>query len=252
VSAEPGEDQSPRRSEGRPRLHLGPDQLAPQGPRQPPRLHLHLRRHLPRARRCRRHDPALRQRLFEQYADHYPHEFSGGQRQRIGIARAFIMEPTFLVADEPVSAPDVSIRAQVVNLLMDIKKRLDLTILLISHNLAVVGHVCDRVAVMYLGRIVEIAETRTLFRNPATPMPKPCFLLFPSPTRPDPTRHRERILLKSDLPSPLAPPSGCAFRTRCRYALPAYAEPVPPLVDVGDGHQKACTRDDIELHSAMS
>jgi len=207
VSAEPGEDQSPRRSEGRSRLHLGPDQLAPQGPRQPPRLHLHLRRHLPRARRCRRHDPALRQRLFEQYADHYPHEFSGGQRQRIGIARAFIMEPTFLVADEPVSAPDVSIRAQVVNLLMDIKKRLDLTILLISHNLAVVGHVCDRVAVMYLGRIVEIAETRTLFRNPATPIPKPCFLLFPSPTRPDP---------------PLRPPglrgSGAAPRRRRRRA----------------------------------
>ena len=99
------------------------------------------------------------------------------------------MEPTFLVADEPVSAPDVSIRAQVVNLLMDIKKRLDLTILLISHNLAVVGHVCDRVAVMYLGRIVEIAETRTLFRNPATPMPKPCFLLFPSPTRPEAIMH---------------------------------------------------------------
>ena len=186
--------------------------------------------------------------LAEQYAEHYPHEFSGGQRQRIGIARAFIMEPTFLVADEPVSALDVSIQAQVVNLLMDIKKRLDLTILFISHDLAVVAHVSDRVAVMYLGRIVEIAETRTLFRDPRHPYTEALFSAVPVV---DPTRRRERILLKGDLPSPLAPPSGCAFRTRCRYALPACAEAVPPLVRVDGEHQKACIRDDIELRPAV-
>ena len=186
--------------------------------------------------------------LDESHADRYPHEFSGGQRQRIGLARAFVMEPDFLVADEPVSALDVSIQAQVINLLMEIRQRLGLTILFISHDLAVVGHLCDRIAVMYLGRIVEIADTRTLFRHPRHPYTEALFSAVPVA---DPARRRARIILKGDLPSPLAPPSGCAFRTRCRYALPACAAAVPPLAHVGGGHQKACIRDDIALQPAV-
>jgi oligopeptide/dipeptide ABC transporter ATP-binding protein len=182
--------------------------------------------------------------LSSQYADRYPHEFSGGQRQRIGIARAFITEPTFLVADEPVSALDVSIQAQIVNLLINIRKKLNLTVLFISHDLAVVGHLCDRVAVMYLGRIVEIAETRALFRQPRHPYTQALFSAVPVP---DPTLRRERIILKGDMPSPINPPSGCAFRTRCRYALPACAEAVPVLRKIAEGHLARCIRDDLDL-----
>ncbi len=186
--------------------------------------------------------------LAESHAGRYPHEFSGGQRQRIGIARAFVTEPSFLVADEPVSALDVSIQAQVINLLMEIRARLDLAILFISHDLAVVGHLCDRVAVMYLGRIVEIADTRALFRTPRHPYTEALFSAVPQAGR---AGARDRILLKGDLPSPLAPPSGCAFRTRCRYALPACAASVPPLADVGGGHRTACIRDDLALRPAV-
>lgn len=172
----------------------------------------------------------------------YPHEFSGGQRQRIGIARALAVRPDFIVADEPVSALDVSIQAQVVNLLQDLKEQLGLTILFIAHDLAVVEYISDRIAVMYLGKVMELADARDLYRNPKHPYTEALLSAIPMP---DPTLKRERIVLQGDIPSPINPPSGCVFRTRCRYAIAECSTTVPELRQVSPGHFKACIRDDV-------
>jgi peptide/nickel transport system ATP-binding protein len=176
------------------------------------------------------------------FANRFPHEFSGGQRQRIGIARALAVEPEFIVADEPVSALDVSIQAQVINLLSDLRERFNLTMLFISHDLDVVEYLCDRIVVLYLGKVMEVASAQGLYRSPQHPYTQA--LLAASPC-PDPSLRRQRRLLQGDIPSPVDPPSGCVFRTRCPFALDACSVTMPTLREVAPGHFKACLRDDL-------
>ena len=190
-----------------------------------------------------RHDKIIslleRVGLNSEHANRYPHEFSGGQRQRVGIARALAVDPEFIVCDEPVSALDVSIQAQVVNMFEDLQKERGLSYLFIAHDLLVVQHISDRIAVMYLGHMMELADADELMDNPIHPYTQSLLSAVPIPD-PETARHSKRIVLEGDVPSPLRMPSGCPFRSRCKYATEQCAAARPELTDRGNGHMVAC------------
>ncbi len=179
--------------------------------------------------------------LNRRFTKRYPHEFSGGQRQRIGIARALAVDPEFIVADEPISALDVSIQAQIMNLMAKLQKEKNLTYLFISHDLRAIRHVADRVAVMYLGKIVELGDAKTVYREPLMPYTKALISAVPIPD-PQIEMNRQRIILKGDVPSPINPPSGCHFNTRCPYAIAECKQIEPRLVEIKSQHFAACIR----------
>lgn len=181
--------------------------------------------------------------LNSEHASRYAHEFSGGQRQRIGIARALAVNPDFIVCDEPVSALDVSIQAQVINMFDELQEKLGLTYLFIAHDLLVVRHISDRIAVMYLGKMVELADAAEIYDNPMHPYSKSLLSAVPVPD-PKAARANKRIILSGDIPSPLNAPSGCPFRTRCQYATEKCAEAMPEFKEVASGHFVACHRTD--------
>ena len=183
------------------------------------------------------------------YMGRYPHEFSGGQRQRIGVARTLALNPRLIVADEPVSALDVSVQAQVLNLLQNLKDDLRLTFIFISHDLSVVEHICDKIAVMYVGNIVELAPTDELLRNPKHPYTEALVSAVPPA---DPLIKMERIILDGDVPSPANPPSGCVFHPRCLYAQEICTHEIPPLVEVAPDHSARCHfADELELQGVV-